>query len=422
MNNAIWEILDHWGLLSDDFRPGRYSMKDWKRMAEALERSYTSPIEQVLSSVHLGLSQGTRVAEGHEPPQDIAAPVVMFERVCLPDPVFSFFSRTAAKAWELLPESGSVHLIGKRSIHTAPSSFWTVPTTGRRTLVDKTLPQMLRQLKELRPLVEVGAIALVPWEPILLRDANALHEATQKLARSQYATELTQRYNQIEYNYGVRVGAIGIEMKDPPPGSNTAPGEPLWWEEKRPMLHLGLLNAAFSKATAASFLPDRPGDRAVYDFARSGGRVTQPTQPIAEHLTIPAFSKALWPDIVALRKNSVALAELRAIIRDASAIDDETSIPVLRNRLDEAAARLKEDASLWKAVKSTAQDAAIMTTISGGGGYLAAGPDAAFIATLGGGAVSFLMNLARAKWNPQRTATQDASELLVRLSDNLSPK
>jgi hypothetical protein len=347
----------------------------------------------------------------------MALPAMLFERLWLPDPIYSFFSIDSKKAWEMLPESGSNYFVDGKTPYTDFTSFWSVPTDQRTAALQSTLPRLLARVRELKPLIDIGAIGFYPWEPLLLKKAGEMREACNRLAKSNIVNSLTQKFLQDNYSLGPRLGAMGVKFSTPPPGSQFKAGDPLWLVEKRPILLLGFLNAAYSHETSAAFLPEKTGDRIVYEFIRSGGNVDGTSFSITSKIELPRFSRAVWADIVSIRKSSSALAELRSIVRDAGGVSEEKSLPAIRDRLEKASGKLKEDSSLLKATQGSLVDVAINTSITGVGGYIVAGLDASLIATLGAGVATLICSYCRAHWDRKRKSAREAAELLINVSE-----
>jgi hypothetical protein len=416
----VYEVLDAWELLSDDARLQRYSVADWKKLSKAIDDGYPADAAVALGASHVGLSQGNKVARGEAPIQELALPLISSEKVWLPDPIFTFFSQRAADAWHLIPCSGSKYMTGKSQGRTLDEAFWTVQVDRRKPAILQRLPALLARLRELKPLVEAGAIGFLPWEPILLAQPEHFRTAANQLSTSPFVLKLTQRFPQIEYSLGPRSGPIGIQVgENQPPGSDLVPGTQMYLVEKRPMLLLGFLNAAYSRVTAASYQPSLRGDRVVYDFVRSGGDISGGTTTIAEQVALPRLASAAWPDIVGLRQNSRALNEFRSVVQRAGAVSEEQALPAIRAALNEAAEKLRVESSTWRSFKSEFVSTTIQTAISGAGGYIAAGTDAAFIAGLGAGAASLILSFARSRWNAERKQAEVGSEILISVAERL---
>jgi hypothetical protein len=122
---------------------------------------------------------------------------------------------------------------------------------------------------------------------------------------------------------------------------------------------------------------------------------------------------------VGLRQNSRALNEFRSVVQRAGAVSEEQALPAIRAALNEAAEKLRVESSTWRSFKSEFVSTTIQTAISGAGGYIAAGTDAAFIAGLGAGAASLILSFARSRWNAERKQAEVGSEILISVAERL---
>lgn len=182
----------------------------------------------------------------------------------------------------------------------------------------------------------------------------------------------------------------------------------MWFVDKTPVAVAGVLNLMFSTELGAHLLPDLAGDRDVFDFIRSGG------QPVP-----PEFRVARLDDLLAIRRDSEALAVVRQIVQDASFVQEERALESLSHRLDEAAARIREDKSIWNVAKGAGSEFSL--AILGGGAL--AGPiqgmplKIAALATAIGGAGALLSKLYSGI--RERAAADRRAELLIRIRDKI---
>lgn len=219
----------------------------------------------------------------------------------------------------------------------------------------------------MRPLIESGAVRLFPWELLIKKNTRHLREGVEKLQlQPELLEKVSTTFSQSQYNLGIKVGAIGIKMQSDPSGI-LPPGAELWLVDKIPILFYGLLNTIYAEQLGANYTPDLPGDRVIHDYIQSGGELSPTTREI-NTIQLPMFSEALWPDIVAIRKDSELVNILREIINDAANIQEEKSIASISQRLEEAALKIKEDTSIAKLV----QGKTIEYSIAGFGGFLSA--------------------------------------------------
>lgn len=124
------DVLNGWDLLASDAEVSRLNMSDWRSVSRAIERVYQSTPPQVLNGSHLGLTGGTRIAEGSATLSRLSIPVVISEVVWLPDPVFSLLVPKAAQGWRLLPESGSRFYGNGPGAQSKWQGLWDLPKEG----------------------------------------------------------------------------------------------------------------------------------------------------------------------------------------------------------------------------------------------------------------------------------------------------
>jgi hypothetical protein len=417
---AVFDILDAWELLGDSPRLQRFSMTDWSKIAEAIA-AVPALSEPALGSVHLGLSRGTGIAEGREEIAPLAPYAVMFETVWLPDPAYSFLSRNAAKVWQLLPDARGTFFGGQTfGMHWRP--VWSAPPSERRQVLLEYLPPILQRLRDLRPLVEAGAIRLQRWEPSLFEQREQLRRLVSGMARDVQIRDLTQRFPQEQYSLGPRAWGLGIAAGENMPGpSPPAPGTPLYFRDKEGIVLAALLNAMLSTTQASSFAPMLAGDRVLYDCLVSGGRLDPKPRPLTEPISLPRFATALLPDLTAIRRDSQTLAIFRSVLKDAAGVMEDAALPSLRERLSEAAAKVSEDASLRKVVKGASADFAVGSLATGLATYVFTSSASVGSIAVGAaaGTVGFLAKLLPKILAKERAEATNRAELIVRISDRL---
>lgn len=420
---TMFDVLDAWNLLEEGIDLGRYSIGDWKRIEEALARVPDG--DPILGAVHIGITDGIAISEGNESVARLASYALAYETVWLPDPVFSFVSHEARKAFSLLPEAGGTFFDDKPGIEIHWKNLWMAKPGERRALTQTQLGPILRQMRELRSLAELGAVRFFRWEKLLFSNRDALRPVAKALADDPNVQQLTQRVPQIEYSLGARVGRFGVEAGEPftGPGPHPKKGEPMFFVDKMPMVLSALLNASVSTRLSASFAPSAKGDRMLYDCLVSGGHVDATPTSLATDLQLPRFADAVVDDLVAIRRDSEAVTVFRHILRDAAGITEDAAIPSIEARLRESARRLREDASLWKAVGGKSVDGTVSALVTGVATYalehaasVRDSTDTALIA-----AVAFLATLAAPvlSQSRERSAKRERAELIVRVADNL---
>lgn len=341
------QILEAWDLLNEDPRLGRFSMRDWRSIADAVTRTYSNDtyIRPSLGSVHFGVTRGLTITNGKVPVTELANQVILFKSIWMPDPVFSFFSEVAREGWRYLPDTGSKYFVDQ----VFPSHWrnvWDISPEQRRTAIRKYLPAVLSTYRALKPLVDMGVVKFFPWEKLVLNHHEEMRTAISELKKHPIVHILQTTFTSEQYSISPLVSGIEIRAGDPPP-PGLRKGEPMWFSDSSPVLMTGILNNLLSFHTGASFMPTLPGDRILYDFIASGGLVRPTKQAVGSPVPLPQLSKALWPDIVAVRKDVEALAIFREIIADVAS-SEQMAIPEIQERLREAAEKINQDTSILK--------------------------------------------------------------------------
>ena len=419
----LLDVLDAWELLREDVDLSSYSMIDWKKIEEALVR--VEPGKPALGAVHLGLTDGIAASEGADPFSGIAPYALTFETVWLPDPMYSFLTHDAAKAFRLLPESKGTFFDEKPGAQLDWRNLWMANPQDRRAHARAQLPAILQRLQELRPLVELGAVRFFRWEPLLHKQRDALRKVAIGLSTDSDVKKLTERVPQIEYALGARAGRIGIQASNDftGPGNHPKKGDELHFANKLPMVLSALLNTSVSTTLSSSFAPAKRGDRMLYDCFVSGGRVDAQPTTLVPDLRLPRFAEAVQADLVAIRRDSETLRVFREALRDAGGVTESAALPAIEDRLRQAAAKLYEDASLRKAVGDKSVDGTIASLVTGVATYafehaadVKEGGLAAVIA-----AVAFLATLLPPviRGSGERAARRERAELVVRVADRL---
>lgn len=427
---TVYDVLDHWKLLEENqslstLRPG-----DWRQIDVALRELYEGDFSGRLGSSFLGAHLTTRIGDGTVGPERLAIPALVFDSVWLFDPVYSLISEAAADAWNLLPERNS-SFFGK-----GPYVWHDWRPLGHRRKYDrpefllKELPSRLQRLRELRPLHDVGAIRFVSWESLLLKQRDGFKSAIEVLRAP--SSQMTMHYPQSEYNIGVRMSPIRIQVKDAP---HLQPGKDLHIGDRTPMLLYGLVNTLVASRCGAVLQPELPGDTDVYEFVMSGLNSSPKKAEIADEIEMPQFSQAVWSDILTIRKDSEALATIRELIRLATHSDEATVIGDIRTRLQDAAEKVRIENGLLPffrkggaklgldAVKGFASR--VTGTMAAGAvtGGMAGGPVGAVIGAAAGGVAGagadFLWSLATRSFDKSFKAKAERAELFIRIAGAL---
>lgn len=420
-SESLLELLHAWELLGRDASVGHHSLKDWKRIASEVERRCTTFGEPALGSIHLGLNHGIQVSEGREPLSGLAPYVLMHDVVWLPNPIFSGLAGAAHEGWSWCPEAAN-EFFAKRGVRARWRNFWGVPTDARKHFLRTEFTKTLQVVRELEPLLESGVVRLLPWETLLATSERraCIKQFVEQLANDKTLIATSQSIPQKEFALGPRSGPIGMVVSDnQPPGSPLKPGEQMFLADKRPIVFNATLNALVSELSAASIALPLRGDRLIHDYLASGAKL--PTEAkLADRISLPKFSAALWPDIMAIRRSSEALAILRSVLRDAATTSEEKALPELRERLEDAAARIRADASLLRAVKGNTIDVGVSVLMSAGfaAATAATAPGlAALSAALG--AFAGLSPVVRSALDEERKARLRMGDLILRVAGRI---
>lgn len=388
------EILDGWGLLARDFDVTKLTMREWRDLAEEIFQAYEGNLQHEVGAAHVGLHLGTQIFEGAGSLSSLAVPIVTSQTVWLPDPFFSFLVRSASETWAILPEAGSSFFTSGKGPMVKWRGLWDYPKEGRRNAARAKLPLLLSRLKELKPLIETGAVKFFPWEKLLEKSAISLKETIHVLSQNPDFEKVTTLHRQDQYNLGVRIGALGITAAPTSTDPNLPPGTPLWFVDRNPVAIAGVLNLLTSTEIGATLIPELPGDRDVYNYIRSGAVPNPAMFSLGPTLKFPRLAAALWPDVVEIRKSNDVLATFRGILSDASNIEEEKGIEAISNRLKEAAVSLRGDKSLWKVVNNATAELALAVLGGAFAGQLQNTPEkVAAICAAAGAAGPFFLKL-----------------------------
>ncbi len=415
---TIYDVLDAWELASESADLGAKYMKDWREISTAVGQLYPHLPAQRLGSYHLGVNRTVRVSEGLLPVSDIGIQLLVCDSLVLSDPVYSYLVRDAYDSWCHLPEHGQNPITDQPFISVNWNNLWSIPAPERKGYLRQKLPTALQRLRELRELFDIGAIRYYPWELVLREHTEDIQQSCRTLLGSQLVKTSTA-FPQQEYNLGVRLGPIGVQLKHGDPARGLPPGTQLWCVEKSPILYLGILNTVLSRDLGAIFVPNMNGDRVVFDFIRSGGELSPEKAEVVKSFDLPDFSKAIWPDIIAIRKDSEILTVFRNLVAEASVVENHSSLNSIRERLEESSARIKEDTALLKVVGG----ATVKFSLAAVGGFiggvcLGVEPSFASIATAAvGGVGGFLWDL----YNEAKGASgsRKKSDLILSVADRL---
>jgi len=303
----------------------------------------------------------------------------------------------------------------------------------RREFLLREVPPRLQRLRELRPLFETGAISFISWERLLLKNRERLKAAIDSLRAS--AAPVVTKHPQDSYNLGFRLSPIRIQLSNDVPQFGFKSGTDLHIGDRTPLLLYGLMNTLISAQSGAVLIPELQGDSDLYEFVMSGLNPTPPRVTLNDRIELPRFSHAVWDDLVAIRKDSEALATLREVIRLAATTEEGAIVTDVRKRLEEVADKIRTENGLSKHFKvGTARFGleSIKGIIAGSTGAAAAGmitggavgglPGAvigAAVGGVGGAAAGFFLDLATRALSRDASAKRTRAELFVRIAQKL---
>ncbi len=427
---TVYDVLDQWKLLGESQSLSTLRPADWRQIDVALRQIYESDFSGRLGSSFLGAHLTTSIGDGAVGPESLAIPALVFDSVWLFDPVYSLISAAAADAWNLLPERNS-QFFGKGphiSLDWRPLGHQ--KKYDRHEFLLKELPPRLQRLRELRPLHDAGAVRFVSWETLLLKHRGGFKSSIDLLRAP--SSKMQMHYPQNEYNLGVRLSPIRIQIKDAP---HLPLGTDLHIGDRTPMLLYGLVNTLVSTRCGAVLQPELPGDADVYEFVMSGLNSTPKKVEIADQIELPQFSQAIWNDILMIRKDSEALATIRELIRLAANSEEATVIGDIRARLEDAAEKVRAENGLLPffrkgstkfgldAVKGFASRVTGSMATGAVTGAIAGGPAGAVVGAAAGGIAGagsdFLWNLATRSFDKSFKAKAERAELFVRIAQRL---
>lgn len=419
--SGIYDVLESWDLTKNDIDVGKYSKSNLRKISDEIEQCYMGTnLNHVLGRVHVGITDSIRYMETNVNISNLAIPLLCFQQVWLPDPIFSFFSLSSLDVWERMPDSGSKYFSNSPSISANWKNYWSTPKEDRLDYLKKNLPPILKRLQDIRGLIEGKAIYLYPWELLVKSNLKNMKEAVTSLRSHNIFKEISTRYTQDKYNLGPRLGSVGIKLQKDHPQTGLKAGTNLWIGDKTPILVTGLLNTMLTEVFGATFIASLQGDRVIHDFIRSGGFSEPSVVGVADSIKLPKFSNALWDDIIAIRRDSETLAILREIVKDASQVDEERALNSIRERLEDIIVKINEDKSLWNVVKGSSTE----LVISAMGGFISSAvtgtpvPLSAIGGVLGAG-VPFLWQLYKGFGDKEYSQARQRVDLLTRIKDKI---
>ena len=287
----IYDFIDDWGLDRDDLSFKKYTRTQISKIARELTSIYSEGIKSDLGRKHLSLYESISTVEGRKPLSCLATPLLFSKQIWLPDPLYSCLSTKTKGIWNKLPESGDKSINGSPRVYMPWNNYWSTRSSERISYLDETVPTLVKNLLQVKPLVENGFVYLFPWELVVSDFINDIKTSVLALQDNTEVLEIvTRKYTQEEYSLGARTGPIGISFgANPPSGVNK--GDPLWLGDPSNVLYAGVLNTLLTAELSSDFINSLKGDRLIHDFIRSGEY-----NPVIENVTnigLPNLNEAL---------------------------------------------------------------------------------------------------------------------------------
>ena len=376
----IYDLIDEWNLDSENLSFKNFTRSQISVIASTLTSIYSRGIDAGLGRKHLSLHESISVVEGRKPLSSLSLALLFSKQIWLPDPIYSALSLHTKSVWKRLPESGPVNLNGNPSAYMSWDNYWSSKSSERISYLDSTIPGLVSQLLEIKPLVKSGFVCLYPWEAIVKDNINDIKNTVVALQENTEVLDVVRhKYEQKEYSIGARLGPIGISVS-----SNTLgglkQGDPMWFGDPSDVLYGGMLNTLLTSTLSADFINSLKGDRVVHDFIRSGGEYS----PVIENKTnilLPNLNRAVWKDIVAIKHDSELVSILSNLVEDSKNIDSDDACKAMKAELKTIEEKLKKDLSIMKLVGSPLAELSVGTMAGVAGGILSGGnPMAALIA------------------------------------------
>jgi hypothetical protein len=417
------EILDGWGLLANPTALDRLSMGDLHTIGKAIDRHYAAAVTADIGGCHIGLSDSIRIGEGRASLSQLAFPLVTHDHIWLSDPICSFLSLEASSLWRQTPEGGGKLFGDSKTIVMHWRSLWNFPKEGRRNYARKVLPGLVQVLRELKPLIVNRLVRLFAWERVAYAQLAVMRDTVLELESNPIMMATHRSVPQGEFTLGPRAGQMSIIADTDSSDGTVKKGDQLWVVDTKPMLLTAVANLEVSAATGASYQPTRRGDRLLVEFIAGGATAVPRIEKGWPIEAIPNLSKALWPDIRAIRADSQTLQDFRTVLEAAESFEGEPSqlVKALGERFEQVGTRLREDVSLGRATKNAMTNMSIDTVATSSAAGLAALLSGAGLHVSAGAAIAVapLKVLLNRFLDPTRKAKVKRANLFIRVGERL---
>ncbi|WP_279117637.1 hypothetical protein [Acidithiobacillus thiooxidans] len=420
----IYDLIDEWGLdkRSDAIR--KFTRREVESFIERVENLYLDSPQPKIGSCNPGIQEVLSLFSTPKTGlQSLSSSILLAEKIWLPDPIFGAFAQSAAEVWLKMPDSGSRYLLNSPGAYTQWKPFVSVKVSERKDVLRQYLSSYLLKILSLRKLHENGAVGFYSWERLLAPRLDHMRNVIQELRGADLHKYVTTAYDQDQYSLGTRMGPIGIVAQSNCPETGLKAGAKLWIGDSTPILVYGLLNAAVSESLGCRFEPQLPGDRVIYDFAKSNGRIGVPTIPVEKPVILPSFNDAIFDDLAVIRNDSELLDVFRKLLTQLAHAETEVSLDAIRSEIKVIAARLHEDKPLRKAVGPASIDfsVALLGGIAGAAitGSSIGALKVAAASVLTASAATYIKQLAVAACGGDASKAKARNEVITRISRKL---
>ncbi len=415
----VYDLIDEWDLNSDNLSFKKFTRSQISVIASRLTSIYSEKVEVSLGRKHLSLHESISAIEGIKPLSTLSSALLFSKQIWLPDPLYSALSLHTKSLWNRLPESGPKNINGNPSAYMPWDNYWSTKSSERISYLDATIPKLVSQLMEVKPLVRSGFVFLHPWEVIVKDNINYIKDTVVALQEKTEVLDIVRhKYIQEEYSIGARLGPIGISVSSNPP-NGLKPGDSMWFGDPSDVIYGGMLNTLLTSSLSADFINSLKGDRVVHDFIRSGGEYN----PVIENKTrilLPNLNHAIWKDVIAIKHDSELISILTNLIEDSKNIESNDAYVAMKEELKRIEEGFKKDLSIMKLVGSPIAELTVGTMAGVTGGILSGGnPLAALIAAGLGSTSSFLLKLALDHQSDDRRAKKARRDIICNISNSI---
>lgn len=420
----IYDLIDEWGLEKRQDALRKFSRREMESFIEGVENLYLDPPKPKIGSCNPGIQETLNLFSIPKTGlQSLSSSILLNEKVWLPDPIFGAFAQTAAEVWLKMPDSGSNYLLDSPSPYTQWKPFISFKASERKDILRQYLSLYLLKVLSLRKLHEEGAVGFYSWERLLAPHLERMRNVIRELRVSDLHKYVTTVYDQDQYSLGTRLGPISIVAQSDCPETGLKAGAKLWFGDGTPILVYGLLNAAVSENLSCKFDTKLPGDRVVYDFVKSNGRIGVPPISVERSVILPSFDNAVFADIATIRNDSELLYTFRKLLAQLANAETVVTLDAIRSELDEIAVRLRENKPLRRIVGSASLElsVAILGGVLGAAltGSSIAGLEVAAVTAVAPNVATYIEQLAVTAFGGEASKAKVRNEVITRIGRKL---